>query len=113
MQVWAQQMARKPPVEYRPLRSPLSSLPQGTLELWVDILRKEEAVERPPFNIAPPPEQRWELRVICGKVLLHSSSPSDTMRDVHGLAVSRSAQAPSRRLARCRASARSGAQCAY
>ncbi|KAL3916065.1 MAG: hypothetical protein SGPRY_006977 [Prymnesium sp.] len=65
--MWSEKMKMKPPVEQRPLFSPLSSLPQGTLELWVDILSKEEAVSSPPIDISPPPDQNWELRIICWK----------------------------------------------
>jgi len=53
------------PLEWRPLHSPYSNNPQGRLQLWVDVFPLDvEAPPPPPCDIAPPGEQRWELRVI-------------------------------------------------
>jgi len=62
-------LGSRPPVEWRSLYSPTSKHEQGKLELWVDIQRTRDAsgmpIPRPSaFDIAPPPEQKWELRVI-------------------------------------------------
>lgn len=61
-----------PPVEWRSLYSPISKHEQGKLELWVDILKTQDEFGRtielpPPYDIAPPPEQKWELRLIIWK----------------------------------------------
>ena len=72
--------AAKPPVESRSLYSEMSNNPQGTLELWVDILSLEEAEATPPWDIAPPPPQLWELRVVCWK-----AKDMDTTVDDSGL----------------------------
>jgi len=66
-ETWQTNMQSKPPIENRPLFSPLSSLPQGTLQLWVDILRKEDVLQHPPIDISPPEKQEWQLRLICWK----------------------------------------------
>lgn len=52
------------PIETRALWSPVSSNPQGSLEMWVDILTEEEAARTPPIKIGPPPPLTFELRVI-------------------------------------------------
>ena len=41
--VWQDTMRARPPLERRPLYSPLSAHPQGHLEMWVDILTPEQA----------------------------------------------------------------------
>jgi len=63
---WKRDLQSCPPVEWRNLYSPLSKHPQGQLEMWVDILDPSEGVETipPQIDIAPPPPQKWELRVI-------------------------------------------------
>jgi hypothetical protein len=52
------------PVELRPLWHPTSSIPQGHLEMWVDIFTEEEARMSPPIIIGPPPALNFELRVV-------------------------------------------------
>ena len=65
MRRWQQ----NPPAEWRKLLSPLSAVEQGRLHLWVEIIAKSkldaEPHRYPKYNIEPPPQQRWELRVIC------------------------------------------------
>ena len=65
---WQATMRARPPLERRPLYSPLSAHPQGHLEMWVDILTPEQAAEVPPIEIAPPEPMAFELRVICWQV---------------------------------------------
>ena len=36
--------------------------PQGYLRLFVEILTEQESLDRPPLDISPPPEQKWEVR---------------------------------------------------
>jgi len=57
-------MIKKKPVEWRTLHNPSSSMPQGKIELWVDIFHAVEAKNHPLINIAPPPKEEYELRVI-------------------------------------------------
>lgn len=52
------------PVECRTLWSPLSSAPQGQLDLWLDILTHAEAKAHPLVDIAPPPPEEYEIRLI-------------------------------------------------
>jgi len=61
---WKRDLSACPPVEWRNLYSPLSKHPQGMLEMWVDILDPRAGDLPPPIDIAPPPVQKWELRVI-------------------------------------------------
>ena len=51
------------PVERRTLKLPTSSLSQGKVELWVDILTPAEAKELPMPDIKPAPADEFELRV--------------------------------------------------
>ena len=55
------------PVEQRKLWTPLSSVPQGKLSMWLDILPAADAKQYPPLEIAPPPKEEWEIRVIVWK----------------------------------------------
>ena len=64
---WQGMQVAPTPVEWRPLYAPLSKHPQGQLEMWVDVLTPEQAAASPMFDIAPPPEQQWELRLIVWK----------------------------------------------
>lgn len=58
--------ARKP-LEVRPLFAPSSTLPQGSLRIWVDILSGAEINVVRPLNISLPPPQIFEVRVIVYK----------------------------------------------
>jgi hypothetical protein len=55
---------KRKPIEWRTLRNPTSSMSQGKLEMWLDILPTSEAKKMPVVNIAPPPMIDFELRVI-------------------------------------------------
>jgi hypothetical protein len=54
----------KKPIEWRTLLNPSSSISQGKIELWVDIMDSASAKLNPMINISPPPKEPWELRVI-------------------------------------------------
>ena len=60
-----QRLAPKP-IERRALYSNLSSCPQGEVELWVDILSQKK-LSYPALDIAPPPLEDYEVRVIIWK----------------------------------------------
>jgi len=55
------------PLETRALKVPSSRAPQGTLDLWVDILSAEEAKSYPPDNVHLPPIKKFEVRVVVWK----------------------------------------------
>jgi hypothetical protein len=55
------------PVEMRTLHTPTSSMSQGKVELWVEMMTPEEARQVPMFDIKPPPPEEFELRVIVWK----------------------------------------------
>ena len=63
--VWRNDLGEHTPVERRSIYSPLSKNPQGALDMWVDILTTEQAEKQPAVDIAPPPPQQYELRVVC------------------------------------------------
>eukprot|EP00604_Paraphysomonas_vestita_P002816 CAMPEP_0174818892 /NCGR_PEP_ID=MMETSP1107-20130205/1828_1 /TAXON_ID=36770 /ORGANISM="Paraphysomonas vestita, Strain GFlagA" /LENGTH=1810 /DNA_ID=CAMNT_0016031457 /DNA_START=453 /DNA_END=5885 /DNA_ORIENTATION=- len=54
-------------LERRSLYVPSSNNPQGILECWVDILRPGEASAFPPDDVALPPKQLFEVRVVIWK----------------------------------------------
>lgn len=58
---------KRKPLEVRPLFAPSSSLPQGSLRLWVDILTPNELKKVAPLDISLPPLQQFEVRVIVYK----------------------------------------------
>lgn len=60
------QESRKP-LETRPLYAPSSSLPRGSVRLWVDILSGPEIHSIKPLDISPPPPEHFEVRVIIYK----------------------------------------------
>ena len=55
------------PLETRALKVPSSKAPQGTLDLWVDILSAEEAKLYPPDDVHLPPIKNFEVRVVVWK----------------------------------------------
>lgn len=55
------------PIETRSLYAPTSNQAQGNLSLWVDILRPAEATAFPPDDVALPPKQMFEMRVVIWK----------------------------------------------
>jgi len=53
------------PIEFRPLYNPLRSQTQGLIEMWVDVLSKDEAKNNPPQKLTPLKElQDYEVRLI-------------------------------------------------
>lgn len=73
----------KKPIEWRPIYSPTSKHPQGRLQLWVDILSEEEAT-MPPWDITPPAQQLWELRVIVwGTAEVPAQDVAEGMTDMY------------------------------
>lgn len=58
---------RRKPLEVRPLFAPSSTLPQGSLRMWVDILTGAEMNVVRPLDISLPPPQMFEVRVIIYK----------------------------------------------
>ncbi|KAF0685790.1 Aste57867_22398 [Aphanomyces stellatus] len=55
------------PVEQRPLHISTSRAQMGQLKLWIDILNPNDAAAFPPVDIALPPPQEYELRVVIWK----------------------------------------------
>ncbi|CAM9789335.1 unnamed protein product [Discosporangium mesarthrocarpum] len=70
--VWDKTDPNKPilrtPAEMRSLWNPTCSGPQGSLELWLDILTAKDVSRVPPADISPPPKSKFQLRVIIYKV---------------------------------------------
>ncbi|KAE9343857.1 hypothetical protein PR003_g8752 [Phytophthora rubi] len=62
-----ERIERRKPLEVRPLFAPSSTLPQGSLRLWVDILTGAEMNVVRPLDISLPPPQMFEVRVIIYK----------------------------------------------
>ncbi|GMF53162.1 unnamed protein product [Phytophthora fragariaefolia] len=62
-----EQVERRKPLEVRPLFAPSSTLPQGSLRVWVDILTGAEMNLVRPLDISLPPPQMFEVRVIIYK----------------------------------------------
>ena len=58
------------PLEVRSLWNPKSNAAQGTLSMWLDILTLEEARRYPIKDIAPPPQEEWEVSYIPAVVAL-------------------------------------------
>uniref|UniRef100_M4BZV0 C2 domain-containing protein n=1 Tax=Hyaloperonospora arabidopsidis (strain Emoy2) TaxID=559515 RepID=M4BZV0_HYAAE len=58
---------RRKPLEVRSLFAPSSTLPQGSLRLWVDILSGAEMKVAKPLDISLPPSQMFEVRVVIYK----------------------------------------------
>jgi len=55
------------PLEARELFTASNNNSQGTVQCWVDILRPEEAKQFPPDDVALPPKQMFEVRVVIWK----------------------------------------------
>jgi len=75
------------------LRTPAQQQPQGHLECWVDILEPAQASAYPAEDIALPPSQKFQVRVIVWKakdvVSMESlTNMNDTYvkADIHGVA---------------------------
>eukprot|EP01129_Flabellula_baltica_P011560 TRINITY_DN5091_c0_g1_i1.p1 TRINITY_DN5091_c0_g1~~TRINITY_DN5091_c0_g1_i1.p1 ORF type:complete len:1232 (-),score=264.76 TRINITY_DN5091_c0_g1_i1:19-3714(-) len=56
------------PIELRRLYHPNSKVPQGSLEMWIDIMTPSEARKSPVVNIEPPRPKQWQLRAIVWNV---------------------------------------------
>lgn len=71
---------KQKPIEQRTLWNPISTNPQGTLKLWVDILTPQEAAKIPQERICAPLPMEYELRVIIWetrKVIFKDKNMSD------------------------------------
>merc|ERR1711871_709362 len=55
------------PIERRPLRLPASTMQQGTLECWVDIMQPPVSQSFPADKVALPPTQTFEVRLVIWK----------------------------------------------
>ena len=55
------------PIERRPLHVPSSTMQQGTLECWVDIMQPAVASSFPADKVALPPTQLLEVRLVIWK----------------------------------------------
>jgi hypothetical protein len=51
----------------RSLYAPTSSVPMGTLQMWLDVLTPDEAGTFPADDIALPPSSEFEVRVVIWK----------------------------------------------
>jgi hypothetical protein len=71
------------PLELRPLTLPGSKISMGTLEMWIDILTPTEASNFPADDVALPPEEDWEVRLIVWKAKEVVSM--DTITDMNDL----------------------------
>lgn len=58
---------RTKPVERRTLNAPGISTSQGIFECWLDIMTQAQATAFPPDDVALPPRQLFELRVVIWK----------------------------------------------
>jgi hypothetical protein len=56
------------PVERRDLWSPVSTNPQGTLEMWIDLIPTSQVGKHPLIDISLPPPMEYELRFIIYSV---------------------------------------------
>jgi len=52
------------PAERRTLKLPGSSMSQGKIQLWVDILTPQEAKQNPMIDIKPPAPEEFEVRLV-------------------------------------------------
>jgi len=55
---------QKKPVETRSLWSPQSTVSQGKVRLWMELVPPADAKKYPLIDIAPPPQMPFELRVV-------------------------------------------------
>ncbi|DAZ97328.1 TPA: hypothetical protein N0F65_003692 [Lagenidium giganteum] len=74
---------KRKPVELRPLFAPSSTLPQGNMRLWVDILTPLEMAVVKPLDISLPPREKFEVRVIVYKA--KNVTAGDAMTDLSDL----------------------------
>eukprot|EP00756_Hemistasia_phaeocysticola_P010358 Hpha_TRINITY_DN15011_c1_g3::TRINITY_DN15011_c1_g3_i4::g.126376::m.126376 len=45
-----------------------TGVPEGTIEMWVELIRTEKIPKTPVLKIAPPPPEKYELRAVVWKV---------------------------------------------
>lgn len=62
------QLTLQKPIERRNLRLPGSNQLQGKLEMWIDLLTKDQAVLVDPVDIRPPEIHNFELRMVVWSV---------------------------------------------
>ena len=71
------------PVEERTLWNPTSTTSQGTMRMWVDIIKSTDALKYPGIDITLPPPQEFEVRVIVWKT--RGVRSADTVTDQNDL----------------------------
>jgi hypothetical protein len=71
------------PVEERILTTPGSSNSMGTLQMWIDILTPTEASNFPADDVALPPEEDWEVRLVVWKA--RDVDSADELTDMNDL----------------------------
>lgn len=71
------------PIERRTLLKTASNASQGTLELWLEILKPAVATKNPIWDIHPPPPIPYELRVIIWGVRDCAIKDSSGMDDLY------------------------------
>lgn len=67
----------KKPVEIRELRDPKSKVTQGQVEMWIDMMTREESLRNRPVLISVPQVKKFEIRIICWRSLDVPSDMSD------------------------------------
>ena len=73
------------PIEHRTLYVPSSTAGQGIVEMWVDIMTPEEAQSFPADNVALPPVQTFEVRLVIWKA--RDVPPMDALEGMSDLFV--------------------------
>ena len=67
---WIKIDKKKTPIENRPLRlNKGSPVPQGTVQLWLDIMNVAEAQKYKPIDIAGPDKKSVEVRIVCYRAM--------------------------------------------
>eukprot|EP00736_Rhodelphis_marinus_P008919 Rmarinus@m.15524 len=88
------QQFRPKPVECRSLWNPISSVPQGKLELWVDIIAKNQMRLYPKIDITLLPPEEFEMRLIVFKA--RKMACMDTLTDQNDLFITATLEAKKR-----------------
>jgi len=73
------------PIERRTLHVPSSTAGQGIVEMWVDIMSPEESQSFPPDDVALPPVQVFEVRMVVWKA--RDVPPMDALEGMSDLFV--------------------------
>lgn len=71
------------PLELRTLHHKHASGPQGTIELWVDILTTREAKISKPVDISLPPQKQFVIRLIVWNAKQLACNDMNNMNDVY------------------------------